>query len=114
MPPFALFLFTKSIIVGKPIDVFNHGKMKRDFTYVADIVEGVFRLITHVPIQSNSRDAVHSDPSSSSAPYKIFNISNNQPVELSYFIASIEKSLGKKAINHCLVEVTGVGHQAYR
>jgi UDP-glucuronate 4-epimerase len=101
-PDMALFLFTKAIIEGRPIDVFNHGKMRRDFTYVADIVEGLFRLINHIPEPNNSWDATHSDPSSSSAPYKIYNIGNNQPVELNYFIESIEKALGKKALKNLL------------
>lgn len=101
-PDMALFLFTKAIIEGKPIDVFNHGKMMRDFTYVDDIVEGIYRLLSHVPESNNSWDAMHSDPSNSSAPYKIFNIGNNQPVQLSYFIESIEKAIGKKAIKNLL------------
>lgn len=112
-PDMALFLFTKAIIEGKPIDVFNHGKMKRDFTYVADIVEGVFRLINHVPERNNSWDAMHADPSSSGAPYKIFNIGNNQPVELSYFIESIEKALGKKAIKNLLPLQAGDVEETY-
>ena len=101
-PDMALFLFTKAILEGKPIDVFNDGKMKRDFTYVDDIVEGVYRLISHIPEPNDKWDAMNPDPSFSRAPYKIFNIGNNQPVELSYFIESIEKALGKKAIKNML------------
>ena len=101
-PDMALFLFTKAILEGKPIDVFNHGKMKRDFTYIDDIVEGIFRLITHIPSNNSSWDAIHPDPSFSSAPYKLFNIGNNNPVELNHFIAAIEQALGKKAVKNLL------------
>ena len=101
-PDMALFLFTKAILAGKPIDVFNHGMMKRDFTYIDDIVEGIYRLINHIPKPNNSWDALNPDPSFSKAPYKVFNIGNNQPVELNYFIESIEKALGKKAIKNLL------------
>lgn len=112
-PDMALFLFSKAIIEGRPIDVFNHGMMKRDFTYVADIVEGIYRLINHIPEPNNSWDAINSDPSSSSAPYKIFNIGNNQPVELGYFIESIEKALGKKAIKNLLPLQPGDVEETY-
>ncbi|MCK5471217.1 MAG: NAD-dependent epimerase, partial [Cyclobacteriaceae bacterium] len=101
-PDMALFLFTKAILEEKPIDVFNHGMMKRDFTYIDDIVEGIYRLINHIPKPNNSWDALNPDPSFSKAPYKVFNIGNNQPVELNYFIESIEKALGKKAIKNLL------------
>jgi len=101
-PDMALFLFTKAILEGKAIDVFNHGRMKRDFTYVDDIVEGISRLTNHIPKPNNSWDALNPDPSSSKAPYKIFNIGNNQPVELNYFIESIEQALGKKAIKNLM------------
>ena len=101
-PDMALFLFTKAILEEKPIDVFNHGMMKRDFTYINDIVEGIYRLINHIPKPNNSWDALNPDPSFSKAPYKVFNIGNNQPVELNYFIESIEKALGKKAIKNLL------------
>lgn len=101
-PDMALFLFTKAILEGKPIDVFNHGEMKRDFTYIDDIVEGIFRLITHIPFHDKAWDALHPDPSFSSAPYKLFNIGNNSPVELNHFIASIEKALGRVAVKNLL------------
>ena len=101
-PDMALFLFTKAILEENPIDVFNHGMMKRDFTYIDDIVEGIYRLINHIPKPNNSWDALNPDPSFSKAPYKVFNIGNNQPVELNYFIESIEKALGKKAIKNLL------------
>lgn len=97
-PDMAYFLFTKAILEDRPIDVFNEGRMKRDFTYVDDIVEGVVRLIEHIPTadptwQSSSR----SDPSRSFAPYKLYNIGNNHPVALMEFIEILEGCLGKKA-----------------
>ena len=101
-PDMALFLFTKAILEGKPISVFNEGKMKRDFTYIDDIVEGIYRLVDHIPEANDDWDAYHPDPSYSKAPYKIFNIGNNKPVELNHFIESIEKALGKKAIKNLL------------
>ena len=97
-PDMALFLFTKAILEGKPIDVFNYGKMRRDFTYVDDIVEGIFRLVPHVPQpRKNNNDLDMNDPSISFAPYRVFNIGNNQPVDLTYFIEVLEKNLGKTA-----------------
>ena len=101
-PDMALFLFTKAIIEGKPIDVYNQGKMKRDFTFVEDIIEGVFRLIKHIPKRNNNWNAYHPDPATSSAPYNLFNIGNNNPVELSYYIEVLENCLGKKAIKNLL------------
>jgi len=101
-PDMALFLFTKAILEGEAIDVFNHGKMKRDFTYIDDIVEGIFRLIGHVPKGNTEWDPLNPDPASSSAPYNLFNIGNNNPVGLSYFIEVLEKCLGKKAIKNLL------------
>ncbi len=101
-PDMALFLFTKAILENRPIDVYNYGQMKRDFTYVDDIVEGVYRLIKHIPKSNTTWDALNPDPSSSNAPYKVFNIGNNQPIELNYFIESIENALGKKANKNLL------------
>lgn len=96
-PDMALFLFTKSILESKPIKVFNHGQMRRDFTYIDDIVEGVFRVLTR-PAQPNPEWKGHApDPSSSLAPYRLYNIGNNNWVELGHFIECIENSLGKKA-----------------
>lgn len=93
-PDMALFLFAKAMLEKKPIDVFNHGKMRRDFTYVDDIVEGIFR-ITQKPAQPEaSFDAHNPDPGISSAPYKLYNIGNNSPVELMDFIKAIEDKLG--------------------
>ncbi len=96
-PDMALFMFTKNILEGKPIDVFNYGKCKRDFTFIDDIVEGVTRTMDKVskPDPDWSGDAP--DCGTSYAPFKIYNIGNNQPVELQYFIEVIEKNLGIKA-----------------
>jgi len=96
-PDMALFLFTKAILEDKPIDVFNHGKMRRDFTYVDDIVEGVVRVIDHPPVGNPDWSGKAPDPSSSNAPYKIYNIGNSNPVELMDFIEAIEQTLGKQA-----------------
>lgn len=96
-PDMAMFLFTKAILEGKPIDVFNHGRMRRDFTYIDDIVEGVVRTADNVarPNPDYSSDAP--DPGTSSAPYRVYNIGNNQPVELMDMIGVLEKTLGKTA-----------------
>jgi UDP-glucuronate 4-epimerase len=101
-PDMALFLFTKAILEGKPIDVFNQGQMKRDFTYVDDIVEGVVRVIDHIPIGNPNWTGQAPDPSSSKAPYKIYNIGNSSPVKLMDFISAIEKALGKEAQKNML------------
>jgi UDP-glucuronate 4-epimerase len=93
-PDMALFLFTKAILEGKPIDVFNHGQMRRDFTYVDDIVEGVVRVLDRVAAPDADFDASAPDPATGSAPYRVFNIGNNNPVPLLDFIACIEKALG--------------------
>ncbi len=101
-PDMALFLFTKAILEDRPIDVFNYGKMQRDFTYIDDIVEGVVRVIER-PAQPNPDwNGDSPDPGSSYAPYKIYNIGNNQPVELMHFIGVIEDTLGKKAKKNLL------------
>ena len=96
-PDMALFLFTDAILHGKPIKVFNHGKMMRDFTYVDDIVEGITRLIKKIPQTDENWDSANPDPGASRAPYKVYNIGNNNPVELGYFIEVLEGKLGKKA-----------------
>lgn len=101
-PDMALFLFANAILNDKPIDVYNFGKMKRDFTYIDDIVEGIFRLITKIPEPNLNWKSEAPDPSSSFAPYRIYNIGNNQPVELLRFIELIEENLGKKAIKNLL------------
>ena len=99
-PDMAYFLFTKNIIEGKPIKVFNHGKMERDFTYIDDIVEGIYKLIPLAPEPKPSWDETKDDISSSFAPYKIYNIGNNQPVKLEKFISVIEDKIGKKAVKN--------------
>lgn len=96
-PDMALFLFTKAIIEGRPIDVFNHGKMRRDFTFIDDIVEGVVRTLDHVAEADPGFDPDQPDPGCSNAPFRVFNIGNNNPVELMAFIEAIEKSLGRTA-----------------
>jgi len=96
-PDMALFLFTRAILEGKPIDVFNHGRMRRDFTYIDDIVEGVVRIAERPPAANAAFDTARPDPASSWAPYRIYNIGNHQPVELMEFIEAIEEALGKKA-----------------
>ena len=101
-PDMALFLFTKAILEGKPIDVFNHGKMRRDFTYVDDIAEGIYRLLPHVPSKNPAWGGQNPDPATSFAPYRVFNIGNNKPVELMQFIEAIENSLGKQAVKNFL------------
>ena len=101
-PDMALFLFAKAIVEGKPIDVFNHGKMKRDFTYVDDIVESIARLIPKSPTPDKNWSGLKPDPATSFAPYRVYNIGNNKPVELLKFIEIIESKLGKKAIKNFL------------
>ncbi|MHB1456518.1 MAG: NAD-dependent epimerase [Armatimonadota bacterium] len=96
-PDMALFLFTRSILDDKPIDVFNYGKMKRDFTYIDDIVEGIIRVLDRVPQPDPNWSTEPSSTGSSSAPYKVYNIGNNNPVELIYFIKTIEDCIGKPA-----------------
>jgi UDP-glucuronate 4-epimerase len=97
-PDMAYFKFTKAILEGKPIDVFNHGKMKRDFTYIDDIVEGVFRVMNNIPAGGGMNTG---------APYKIYNIGNNNPVELGFFIECIENELGMKAVKNMLTMQAG-------
>jgi UDP-glucuronate 4-epimerase len=101
-PDMALFLFTKAILEGKPIDVFNFGKMQRDFTYIDDIVEGVVRVIDRIPGPNPEWSGDRPDPSISYAPYKLYNIGNNKPVELMHFIEVLEDCLGKKAEKNLL------------
>jgi len=96
-PDMALFYFTKSIIEGTPINVFNYGKHRRDFTYIDDIVEGVLRTLDHVATPNQDWDPAVPDPATSRAPYRIYNIGNNKPVELMHYIEVIEKCLGKQA-----------------
>ncbi len=101
-PDMALFLFTKAIIEDRAIDVFNYGKMQRDFTYIDDIVNGVIKVIDNPPQGNPSWSGKNPDPSSSKAPYKIYNIGNNNPVKLMDFIEALENKLGKKAKKNML------------
>jgi UDP-glucuronate 4-epimerase len=101
-PDMAYFSFTKAILEGRPIDVFNHGKMQRDFTYIDDIVEGIVRVLGHIPQADPAWDTGCPDPASSNAPYRLYNIGNNQPVELGHFIEVLEECLGKKAHKNML------------
>ena len=96
-PDMALFLFTKAILEDKPIDVFNEGRMERDFTYIDDIVEGVARIMDRIPTPDASWKAENPDPSTSYCPYRLYNIGNNQPVALMEFIGHLEDQLGRKA-----------------
>jgi UDP-glucuronate 4-epimerase len=98
----ALFIFTKAILEGSPIDVFNNGMMKRDFTYVDDIVESVSRLIPRPSKPNPNWSALSPDPATSFAPYRIFNVGNNVQIELLKYIELIENKLGKKAIKNFL------------
>ena len=96
-PDMALFLFTRAILAGEPIDVYNEGRMERDFTYIDDIIEGVFRIMARPPDPDPSWNGGNPDPAGSFAPYRLYNIGNHQPVALRDFIAALEKNLGKKA-----------------
>src|SRR3989475_762018 len=96
-PDMALFVFTRSILEGRPIQVYNHGKMRRDFTYIDDVVEGVIRVTERVPEPNPNWSSDCPDPGTSSAPYKIYNIGNHDPVELIRFIEVLETKLGRKA-----------------
>ncbi|HPP88536.1 MAG TPA: NAD-dependent epimerase/dehydratase family protein, partial [bacterium] len=97
-PDMSLFIFTKAITEGKPIEVYNNGNMSRDFTYIEDIVEGLVRLLPIIPEPDKNWNGSHPNPASIFAPYRLYNIGNNKPVELMKFIEIIEKEVGKKAI----------------
>jgi UDP-glucuronate 4-epimerase len=96
-PDMALFLFTKNILAGKPIKVFNYGNHTRDFTFIDDIVEGIIRVLDNTPQENTDYDFSQSTPAQSSAPYRLYNIGNNDPVKLMDYIHAIENALGKKA-----------------
>jgi UDP-glucuronate 4-epimerase len=96
-PDMALFLFTRRILAGEPIEVFNHGRHTRDFTYVDDIVEGVIRTLDRVPAADPAFDPLRPNPATSSAPYRVYNIGNNRPVELARYIEVLEATLGREA-----------------
>ncbi|NLX90410.1 MAG: NAD-dependent epimerase [Firmicutes bacterium] len=112
-PDMAYFSFTRAILEGKPIKVFNYGKMKRDFTYIDDIVEGIVRLIDRVPQPDPHWDGTRPHPGRSCAPYRIYNIGNNRPVELLYFIEVLERNLGKKAKKELLPMQPGEVPETY-
>ncbi len=101
-PDMALFLFTKAILSGKPIDVFNNGQMRRDFTFVDDIAEGVVRTNDRIAAANDGWNGDVPDPGTSAAPYRLYNIGNNNPVELLYLIETIEKALGRTAVKNML------------
>lgn len=101
-PDMALFIFTKAILEGKPIQVFNQGKMQRDFTYIDDIVEGVVHTLDHTATPNPAWSGERPDPGTSSAPARIYNIGNHQPVELLHFIEVLENALGKKAVKQLM------------
>jgi UDP-glucuronate 4-epimerase len=96
-PDMALFKFTRAILAGEPIDVFNYGKHRRDFTYVDDIVEGVIRVLDRVPRGNPEWSGAKPDPATARSPYQLYNIGNNQPVELMEYISVLEACLGRKA-----------------
>ncbi len=101
-PDMALFLFTKSILEGRPIDVFNYGNHRRDFTYIDDIVGGVVAALDHIATPNKSWDSDAPDPATSPAPYRLYNIGNAQPVDLMHYIAVLEERLGRKAEKNLL------------
>jgi UDP-glucuronate 4-epimerase len=98
----AIFLFTKAILEGKPINLFNNGNLQRDFTYIDDIVEGVARVLASPAKPNPYWDPAHGESDSSSAPYRIYNIGNNAPVQLLAFVEAIEKKLGRKAVRNLM------------
>ena len=101
-PDMALFLFTKRTLEGEPIEVFNHGKMERDFTYIDDVIEGVVRVMDKIPVPNPEWTAETPDPGTSPGPYCVYNIGNNNPVRLMDFIKAIELALGKEAVKEFL------------
>jgi UDP-glucuronate 4-epimerase len=101
-PDMALFKFTDAILAGRPIDVYNQGKMQRDFTYVDDIAEGIIRTADATATPDASWNSMEPNPATSNAPYRVFNIGNNQPVELLYLIEVLEDALGMKAQKNML------------
>ena len=112
-PDMALFLFTRAILAGEPIRVFNHGRMRRDFTYIDDIIEGVLRVLSRVPVGDPEWRAETPDPGTSSAPYRLYNIGNNQPVALLDFIEKIEAALGRPAVREMLPMQAGDVPETY-
>ena len=101
-PDMALFRFTRSILAGEPIDVYNHGRHRRDFTYIDDVVEGVARTLDHPPAPDPGWDAASPDPATSRAPWRVLNVGNHAPVALDRYIEAIERCLGRKAVRNLL------------
>ncbi len=112
-PDMALFKFTKAILENKPIDVYNHGLMRRDFTYIDDIIEGIIRVLDRIPEPNTAWSGDAPDPSSSVAPYRLYNIGNNNPVELMHYIGALEKMLGKVAKKNMLPMQAGDVPETY-
>ncbi|MCI3923082.1 NAD-dependent epimerase [Paenibacillus sp. TRM 82003] len=112
-PDMAYFSFTRDILTGKPIRLFNHGDMRRDFTYIDDIVEGVVRVMRRPPVEDPAWDRAAPNPSGSYAPYKVYNIGNNEPVPLKTFVETLEELLGKKAVIEYAPMQPGDVHETY-
>ena len=112
-PDMALFKFTRAILQGEPIKVFGYGQHKRDFTYIDDIVEGVIRVLDRPAPPDPAWDSKHPDPASSSAPWRVYNIGNNQPVVLLDYIAALEQAIGKKADMELLPPQPGDLHDTF-
>ncbi len=106
-PDMALFRFTKNILAGEPISVFNHGRHRRDFTYIADIVDAIVRVVDRIPEPNTYWSGESPDPGSSPAPYRLYNVGNQQPVELMRMIESLEQCLGRKADKRLLPRQPG-------
>ena len=106
-PDMALWLFTRAILAGEPIEIFNNGQMRRDFTYIDDIVQGVVRVADRIPTGNPAWSGDHPDPATSRGPYRIYNIGNNQPVELLHLIETLERALGKTAVKKFLPMQSG-------
>jgi UDP-glucuronate 4-epimerase len=98
----AYFKFTRNILAGEPIDVYNNGNHQRDFTYIDDIIEGVVRVLDKTPLPNPDWSGDAPDPASSTAPYRLYNLGNHQPVELMHYIGVLEDCLGKKAVKNML------------
>jgi UDP-glucuronate 4-epimerase len=112
-PDMAIFLFTRAILAGEPIDVFNNGNMRRDFTYIDDIVEGVIRVTDRIPTADSGWNGNDPDPSTSKAPYRLYNIGNNHPVPLLEMIGTLEKCLGRKVEKRLLPMQAGDVPETY-
>lgn len=112
-PDMVLFIFTRAILAGQPIQVFNYGKMKRDFTYIDDIVEGVIRILDRPPMVNAAWDKIKADPGTSGAPYRVYNIGNNKPEALLYLIEILESYLGKRAEKEFLPMQPGDVEEAF-